>query len=797
MFNKFLLFFLFLTFQIAALQAQTGVIKGKVINAETNEPIPFANVLVVGTTLGTTTDVDGNFELKNLTPGFTNLSVSFLGFKTLLFRDVQVTNAKAAYVQIAIEPAAKEVGEVVIQASPFNKTEESPISLRTVGIAEIERNPGGNRDISNVLRSFPGVASTPAFRNDIIIRGGSPGENRFYLDGIEVPVINHFQTQGASGGPVGIINVNLIREVNFFSGAFPSNRGNALSSVLEFNQVDGASDRWKYRFALGSSDAGITAQGPIGKKTTFIGSFRASYLQFLFKALRLPFLPTFYDYQMKWKIKLDRKNEISIISLGALDRFRLNLKDDETELQRYQLNFLPVNNQWNYTLGITYRHFGDKGNHLVVLSRNMLNNRAFKYAGNDDSDPANKIQDFNSNEIENKLRYEYSARVGTWKFSGGAGFEYARFTNYTFSKFKTFGGGVDTVEFNSAIDLYIGSLFGQVSKSLFKERLSLSLGLRTDFNSFNANMLNPINQLSPRFSASVKVTDWFNINANAGRYYQRPNYLLLGFRDAQGALANKENGLKYIRADHAVGGLEFIPTPNTRVTVEGFYKWYANYPFNLRDSTSLANEGAGFGVVGNVPADSRGRGRAYGLEVLAQQKLFKGFYGILAYTFVISEFTDRNGNYIPSSWDNRHIITLTAGYKIKGNWEFGARWRLLAGQPFTPIDTATSLLIPVYDVTGFGIQDSDRLNTLRSKPFHQLDIRVDKSFFFKKWSLNLYLDIQNVYNFKFKGQDFLSIERDANGNGIQNPDQPGSYIPRFLPNRSGTVIPTLGVIIDF
>lgn len=774
--------------------AQTGVIKGRIIDAVSNEPIPFANVVVEGTINGTASDLEGKFELTKVTPGFTNISVSSLGYKSQTYRDIQVTNAKAAYVEVALEPSARDIGEVVIQASPFNKTEESPISLRTVGIAEIERNPGGNRDISNVLKSFPGVASTPAFRNDIIIRGGAPNENRFFLDGIEVPVINHFQTQGASGGPVGIINVNLIKEVNFLSGAFPANRGNALSSVLEFNQVDGSSDKWKYRFALGSSDAGITAQGPVGKKTTFIGSFRASYLQFLFQALRLPFLPTYYDYQMKWKIKFDRKNELSIIGLGAIDRFRLNLKDNETELQHYQLSILPVNNQWNYTIGLAYRHFGDKGNHLLVASRNMLDNRAFKHVDNDVTKP--KTQDFVSREIENKLRYEYTARVGTWKFSGGAGFEYARYTVSTFNRFNT-TTGVDSIRSSSALDLYIGSLFGQVSKTFFKERLALSLGLRTDLNSYNQSMANPLNQLSPRFSASVKVKEWFNINANIGRYYQRPQYTVMGFRDNNGVLVNKENNIKYIRSDHVVAGLEFIPTKSTRVTVEGFYKWYANYPFGLRDSISLANQGANFGVVGNVPVDSRGKGRAYGAELLVQQKLYKGFYGILAYTFVVSEFTDKNGNYVPSSWDNRHILTLTAGYKIKRNWEVGARWRFVAGQPFTPIDTALSVIIPVFDAVGFGIQDTERLNTQRSSSFHQLDIRVDKTFFFKKWSLNLYLDIQNVYNFRFKGQDFLTIERDAAGNGIPDPNNPGSYTPRFLPNRAGTVVPTLGVIVDF
>ena len=153
---------------------------------------------------------------------------------------------------------------------------------------EIERLPGANRDVSKVIAALPGVAARATFRNDIIIRGGSPGENKFYLDGIEVPNINHFATQGSSGGPVGLLNVNFIREVEFYSGAFPANRANGLSSVLSFKQKDGNKDALITNFALGSSDAALTFDGPIGDKGDFIFSVRRSYLQFLFAALKLP-----------------------------------------------------------------------------------------------------------------------------------------------------------------------------------------------------------------------------------------------------------------------------------------------------------------------------------------------------------------------------------------------------------------------------------------------------------------------------------------------------------------------------
>ncbi len=777
-------------------QNYNGIIKGKIVNVISNEPVEFANVLVEGTSVGTTTDSLGKFELKGIEPGFKNLIITAIGFKAYTYRDVLVNNASPAIIEVKMEEDVKNLKEFVVNQDPFNRVEESPVSYRTIGIAEIERNPGGNRDISSVLKSFPGVASTPAFRNDIIIRGGAPNENRFYLDEIEVPVINHFQTQGGSGGPVGIINVNLVREVNFLSGAFPANRGNTLSSVLDFRQIDGNNERWKFRFTIGSSDAAFTADGPIGKKTTLIVSVRASYLQFLFSALQLPFLPTYYDTQFKYKIRFDAKNELYFIGLGAIDLFKLNLAANQTKSQQYLLNNLPVNNQWNYTLGGVYKHYSKYITHTFVLSRSMLNNSIYKYQGNDETDPSKKILDYKSQEIENKFRYELTWKKKGWKINAGISAEYAKYTNSTYNVFNSFSG-LDTINTSSELNMFNGAVFTSVSKSFFGDKLILSGGVRFDNNSYNAYMAAPWNQFSPRVSISWNVFKGFYINFNAGRYYQRVPYTVLGYSDENTQLVNKTNDIRYINSDHLVGGIEYNPTKNLKLSVEGFYKHYRDYPFSLRDSITLANLGADFGVVGNVPAVSRSEGRAYGVEFLAQQKLWKGLYGIIAYTFVRSEFEDKDRKMVASSWDSRHLFTLTAGYKFKRNWEVGLRFRLVDGQPYTPYDTSLSMLTNVWDVTGRGISDYRLLNTQRIPVFHQLDIRVDKVWYFKHWSLNLYLDIQNVYNWKAEGRPNLSVVTDANGNPVVNPSDPSRYLPEFLANQAGTILPTIGVIIDF
>jgi len=774
--------------------AQTGVIQGTVVDETDNQGIPFANVVVQGTTVGVATDVDGNFRLENLEPALYNLEISSVGYKPSLVYEIRAYNNREQRVDVRLAPDVQMLESVQVRASPFNKTAESPVSLRTIGTEEIQRNPGGNRDISRVIRSLPGVSSTASFRNDILIRGGAPNENRFFIDGVEVPNINHFATQGSSGGPVGLINVDFLREVDLFTAAFPASRGNALSSVFDFKFREGRTDRWGATLTTGSSDIGATLEGPVGANGNLLFSARRSYLQFLFKALDLPFLPTYNDFQFRYKVKLGKSNELTVLGLGAIDQFSLNLEANETEDQRYILDLLPVNEQWNYALGAVFKHYHKNGYVTVVGSRNMLNNTAVKYANNDESSEANLILDYASQEMENKIRLENTSRLNGYKIDAGIAYEYVRYTNSTFN--RTFdASGPLTVQFSSNLDFHKYGFFAQVSRNFAGDRVTLAAGLRADGASYGQAMSNPLDQFSPRVSASWTFAPAWSLNANAGRYYQLPAYTVLGYRDENNTLVNRENGAKYIRADHLVAGLEYNTAFNSRVTVEGFFKRYANYPFLLRDSIALANLGADFGVIGNEPVAPIGEGRAYGIEFMAQQKFYKGFYGIFSYTYVVSEFKDKQGVYVPSSWDNRSIVSLTAGVRFKRNWELGARFRYAGGLPYTPFDLATSSLISSWQLNNSGVLALDQLNSLRLGASHGLDVRVDKKWSFERWNLNLYLDIENVYNFQSQQPGFLLPESDADGNFLVDPTDDQRYLLKEVENNGGTVLPTIGIII--
>tara|TARA_B110000977_G_scaffold30131_1_gene39498 strand:+ start:9368 stop:11737 length:2370 start_codon:yes stop_codon:yes gene_type:complete len=770
--------------------AQKVKVYGTVSNVLNNEPIPFANVILEGKNLGATTDIDGNFELNDVEPGTYNFRCSYIGFELSSKSEIRVSPNKNLRLNFQLSENTQLIDEVQITANTFNKTEESPTSLRTINASEIYRSPGGDRDISKVIANLPGVSTAPSFRNDIIIRGGAPSENRFYLDGVEIPNINHFATQGSSGGPVGIINVNLIREVDFYSGAFPANRGNVLSSVMELKQIEGSDESLSGAFSVGSSDAGLSINTPLGEKSSMLISVRRSYLQFLFQALQLPFLPTYNDLQFKFTHKPNKKNQFNIIALAALDEFSLNTSvndniDDSLTLARnnYILDNLPVNEQWNYTVGGTWKHFFEQSNLFVVASRSHLNNSATKYFKNIEIEE-NKLLDYQSEEIENKTRAEYNFRKESIKYNVGVGLDHVTYINETLNKLPFF-----TKNVSSEFSFIKYSAFAQLSKTYLNGKLVGSLGARVDNNSFTKSESAP--NFSPRASASYKLGKKSSLNANVGRFFQLPSYTVLGYTDSLGQFLNQD--VDYIQCDHAVFGYEYNPSDYSKITLEGFYKQYDNYPFSVNDSVSLANLGGDFGVIGNEDVSSISQGKSYGLEFLAQQKLSKSIYGILSVTYYKSLFEDKNQELVPSSWDNRYILNLAAGKKFKGNIELGMKFRYSGGAPYTPFDLATSS-VQNWEISQQGYLDYNNVNSLRLGDIHTLDVRVDKKWYFKSWSLNAYIDIQNIYNNKVKLRSDVSNNPDVGELVYESQEGENLY---EIPNESGTLLPSIGLLIEF
>ncbi len=781
-----------LLLNVTSLLAQQGTLKGQVYSTKSNEPLESASVRVQGTSLGARTDVQGRFVISGLKPGFVRLIVSMLGYETTTSAEVQVIGNQTSFIDIALDEASTSLTEVVVRPNVRIKRVESPLSLQILGIKQIEKNAGANRDISKLVQTLPGVGATDPNRNDLIVRGGGPSENVFYLDGIEIPVINHFSTQGASGGVVGMINPDFVREISFYTGAFPASRTNALSSVMEIKQRDGDTDRMHVKASVGASDAALTIEGALSEKSSFIASARQSYLQWLFKAIKLPFLPTYNDFQLKYKHRFNAHNELTILGIGAIDDMSLNTKLQSTgsEVQRYILSYLPRYKQWNYTVGAVYKHYGAEHTDSWVLSRNMLRNSSVKHQSNDPTLP--KLSEYQSDETESKLRYERMYTTLPFKLSFGAGLRYADYRNRA-ERLAYQSGKVVPLSYDAHIRLLTYSAFAQASDEYLDRRLKIGLGVNLVGNTLNSVMSNPFPQLSPRLSVSLALTDDIDLNANFGRYAMQPSYTSMGYQAPDGTYPNKIR-LRYIMSNQAVLGGEYHLGSYLHFSAEGFYKSYSSYPISELEGISLASKGTEYGQVGAEAVLSTGEGRAYGAEVVARLMPWHQFSATATYTLFRSEFTDKAGIYRPSSWDTRQMLNLLLSYRLGKSWYLSASWRYSGGAPYTPIDMELSTNKAAWTVTNRAYPDYARFNTLRLPAKHQLDLRLDKEFYFKRWMLNLYLDVQNAYLSSYVSAPIYT-NRDSSGEVMDHPSDPERQQLRQLDYYSKLILPTLGLII--
>lgn len=766
-------------------------IKGVVIDKSTRQPLEFVNVLVVGLGIGASTDANGNFLITQVPPGIYRLQASFLGYKTELTPEYRV-NHVTPYVQIELEEENASLNEVVVAASPFQKVPESPVSLRVIGLQEIEKAPGANRDISKVVQNYPGVAFSPiGYRNDLIVRGGGPSENRFYLDGVEIPNINHFSTQGASGGPVGLIDADLIRSVKFYSGAFPADKGNALSSVLDFSLRDGDMERNSLKATLGASEVSLSSNGHIGNKTSYLVSVRQSYLQALFKILGLPFLPAYTDASFKIKTRFDSHNELTLLGLGGIDRMKLNL-GIEGEDAEYMLSYLPEINQETYTVGGVYRHYSQRHVQSIVLSQSYLNNRNVKYRDNDESSEENLTLRLGSIEQETKLRMENTSSWSVWKVKAGFDLNYSRYKSNEYR--KVFANALREYDYHTDLSLWRWGMFASVDYAAPDKSFTASMGVRTDGNNYSDKMKELWRQLSPRLSVSYQLIEGLTLSGHVGLYYQLPSYTALGFKGEEGEYVNRH--LDYISASQESLGLSWTPNENMELSAEGFYKLYGHMPFSLSDQIPLYCKGNDYGTIGNEALSSEAKGRSYGVELMFKWLLTQKLNLSSSLTIFKSEFKDgEQGSYVPSAWDNRFILNMSGTYNFPKHWSLGAKVSCIGGSPYTPYDVEKSSLVEAWNVQGRAYYDYSRYNQERLPVFGQLDVRVDKTFYLKKCMLGFYLDIQNITASKLRQPDAL-----MSTGQIENPSAPLSeqrYVMKSIRQESGTLLPTLGITFEY
>ena len=767
------------------LQSQNlGTISGKIFSNETGLILEGATIQIENSNFFSITDENGYFQINNVPTSSYNITASFVGYKSLTLYNVIIKSVGNQSLQFSLDQSTEILDEVVVVQSPFKTSLETPLSTQTFSAIEIETYPGGNNDITRVIQSLPGISpSVGGFRNDIIIRGGGPNETVYYLDGIEIPNINHFSTQGSSGGPVGLINVSFIKDVTLSTSSFGAEYDNALSGVLSFEQKEANIERISGNFRIGSSEAGLTFEGPINifnnKETSFIFSVRRSYLQFIFKAFGFSFLPDYWDYQMKIKHKIDDFNYLNFIGIGSIDELTVNESNEFNFENESTIEQIPIINQRSRTFGLSWKRiFKNKSGFFnLSISNNMLENNFERFQNNLSRVDPTFINI--SNEEETKIRFISTKNLKKFKFSYGGNFQLSDYINkYEYNYYNIY--------YNTKINFIKYGLFIKGSGLFLDDKLGISLGFRVDQDNFTLNN-DFFENFSPRLALSFIISEdnkW-KLNFSSGRYFKIPTYTSLGFKNLNNIFLNKTS--KYTMSDHIVGGIEFNWSESSRLTLELFNKKYTNYPVSVLDGVSLANKGGDFEVLGNEEILTIGKGKSYGLEFLYQQKLKNNFYGILSYTLFYSKFSGLDKVYFPSVWDNRHILSFTGGYKLRKNWELSSKIRYTGKTPYAPVDIFSS--VKSYPEIIF---DYSKLGNYYLTEFTKLDIRIDKRWNFKSTSMNFYIDIENLLMNEIPIPPEYGLERDQN----QNIVNPRNLIEVISDNRN-SIIPSIGFVFDF
>ncbi|NWF89668.1 MAG: TonB-dependent receptor [Ignavibacteriaceae bacterium] len=704
-----------------------GKIVGEVIDHNTKQPIPAAVIEVVNYNIAVIADSLGNFLIENLPPKTYHLKISAQYYVYTYKTDIQVSAVQSSKVNIELKPAAYVTEEVIISSEKyFDKPEDLNVSTNSLSPEEIRRAPGAAEDLNRMIQTLPGVTTATDSRNDLIVRGGSPAENLILIDGIEVPNINHFGTQGASGGPIGMLNVDFLNEVTFSAGGFSAKYGDKLSSAMDIQYRNGDKNSLSGKLDVGIAGGGLILEGPIQQgKSSFLFSARKSYLDLILKSTGLTAVPNYSNFNLKATYDLSESHKLTLIGLAGIDKINLGGFDDEDDPLIVKTDY----SSWQAVGGIVHKWLIGSHTYLQTsLSTNQYQREIYQ-----DSLGRQTFKN-ESLDAEYSLRTDLAQRFSASDLlEAGTSFKYIRNNNSLFlnERVDIYGGNRPELDYSLISTAYKTGSYIQYTKTFFG-KLNIIAGLRHDY----FNFLESKNSISPRLAISYHLFDNLKINGAWGIYYQAPPLIWLVSYDQ-----NKK--LKQIKANQIVLGTEYYPSSDVKVTVEYFDKKYSDYPNSIfNPQVTYANAGAEYQTLGLEPLVPASNGYARGVELFIQKKLSDNFYGMFNYSYSTIKFTSLDGVERSSSFDYKNVLTIILGYKIFDNLEISGKFRYLGGKPYTPLNEIASAQL------NQAVYNFERYNTARQNDYQRFDFRVDYKFNMFGWNITTFIDFENLFNKK-------------------------------------------------
>jgi hypothetical protein len=726
-----LLFTTGLGFCQSTLKADTplGTIKGKVADMENKSPMPGVSIELVGNGQGVVSGADGIFVIEDLSVGSYVLRLGHTGYETLAVSDIIVRSGRITSVSVELKPLVFEIEGVVVDAGYFSQTREQPTSSVNFSAEEIRRAPGSAGDVSRIVSLLPSIAKVNDESNALIVRGGNPFENAFYIDNMEIPNINHYPTLGSSGGPIGLLNVDFIQDVNFSSGGFSAAYGDRLSSVMELTYREGNRDQFLGQVDMNMTGLGFTGEGPVtGGRGSWMFSARRSYLDLIVDAIGTGVAPRYSDYQGKLTYDLGPSDKLSVLGIMGLDFIELEKQDALDEGNNaYGKSDLTEN-----LIGVNWQHLWGTAGYSNTSISHMYNNSKNNFYS---TDTDRELTNYNTVEQAIQFRNENSLRTSrTVRLKFGLDAKYLSNDYDNFLAHFTDPMGNYTPE--NIVDQQISAQKAGVFASYIWQptgRLEATLGARWDYFSFTGN-----SYLSPRLALSYRLTEKTSLNGAAGIYHQNLPMIILSKYEDNKDLADPV-------ARQLVVGIDHLLSENTKLTIEVYDKEYDHFPLDpTQPQLFIMDElfyDLGFFASHENLVDA-GRANTRGVELVLQKKLARDFYGMVSGSYFRSRYRDFDGTWRDRVFDNRYIFSAEGGYKPNNKWEFSARWVIAGGAPHTPFDLQAST------AANQGIFDSDRINEERKPSYQSLNVRFDRRFNFSGSNIILFLDIWNVYGRK-------------------------------------------------
>lgn len=707
---------------------KVGTIKATVTDEVTKAPLIGASIMIVETKTGAISDLDGKATIKNVPVGGYAIAIRLIGYEPSTLTDIIVRPERITFIEPKLTPSTVQSKDIVVTGGYFNDRSSQPTSATNFNAEEIRRSPGTAGDVSRILTILPSVSKVDDTMNNLVVRGGTPAENGFYIDNIEIPNINHYPVEGATGGPIGLINTDFIQNVNFSAGGFPAKYGDRLSAIMEMNFREGNREEFDGQVDLHMAGFGLTAEGPMGgKRGSYLVSAGKSFLDLLVDAIGTGVAPKYSDYQTKVVYDISSRDKLSFLGIGGIDNIDFtkeqSIDDGNQTYGSYR--------SYQYASGFNWRHIWNRkgysntsvailGTHYDYLFRETKSDSFLVDNLSDNREM--QIRNVNSYQLSKKdyLEFGFDAKYYFCDYNA----QYGSYTN-------ALG---DTVPPLNVLGDLNSPKYGLHSSLTFSPLAALTgtFGLRYEYYDYNGH-----SHLEPRFSFALRLSDKLTINGASGLVYQSLPPNILAQKES-----NKE--LKDLEATHFVLGMGYLLTENTKFTLEGYFKNYRNFPIDpAQPQFFAADQTAYYGFFGNYESlDDRGKARSYGIEATLQKKLVRGLYGLASFSYSKSEYKSLDAIWRDRMFDNQVIVGIEGGYKPNNRWEYSVRWVFAGGVPYTPLDIEASRAI------NRSVFDGDLVNARRYPDYHSLNIRADRRFLFSNSNMILYFSIWNLYNRK-------------------------------------------------